>query len=122
MHEGLPQRALVMSWRGTEGGVRAARAGHDVVMTPSSHCYLDHRQGEGVAEPGVPGTVLDCETVYSFDPVPPEAAAPAAPGKDEATQDAAADAAAAAEEEEDYVFVPRAVAGAGEAEESEEEK
>lgn len=41
---GLCPGATVMSWRGTLGGVLAARAGHDVIMTPTSHCYFDYRQ------------------------------------------------------------------------------
>ena len=41
---GLADGATVMSWRGTVGGVLAAKAGHDVIMTPTSHCYFDYRQ------------------------------------------------------------------------------
>ncbi len=43
---GLAQNAVVMSWRGEEGGIAAARAGHDVVMAPHSHTYLDHYQSK----------------------------------------------------------------------------
>ena len=42
---GLAPNAAVMSWRGTQGGITAARAGHDVVMTPTSHCYFDYYPG-----------------------------------------------------------------------------
>ncbi len=41
---GLPKGAAVMSWRGTKGGVTAAKAGHKVVMTPKPFCYIDYRQ------------------------------------------------------------------------------
>jgi len=71
---GLPPRATVMSWRGTEGGIEAARQGHDVVMSPTSHCYLDYRQSPA-GEPdaiGSPTSVLPLCRVYSFDPVPEE--------------------------------------------------
>lgn len=47
---GLADDATVMSWRGTEGGAAAAKAGHHVVMTPQQYCYLDHTQGENVIE------------------------------------------------------------------------
>ena len=43
---GLAPNATVMSWRGIEGGVTAANAGHDVIMTPTSHCYLDYYQAK----------------------------------------------------------------------------
>ena len=48
---GLAPGAMVMSWRGTQGGIDAARAGHDVVMTPGSHTYLDHYQASRETEP-----------------------------------------------------------------------
>ncbi len=49
---GLAQGATVMSWRGMSGGILAAKAGHDVIMTPTSHCYFDYRQGPASSEPG----------------------------------------------------------------------
>ena len=48
---GLAPQATVMSWRGTEGGIAAAKAGHDVVMSPTSHCYIDYYQGNPAYEP-----------------------------------------------------------------------
>lgn len=69
---GLPQGAAVMSWRGTAGGVAAARAGHDVVMTPTAHCYLDYRQIVDESEPGAPFGVLELPTVYAYEPIPVE--------------------------------------------------
>jgi hexosaminidase len=67
---GLAPRATVMSWRGTEGGVAAARAGHDVVMTPLSHCYFDYYQGNPAYEPRAIGGFIPLEKAYSFEPVP----------------------------------------------------
>ena len=67
---GLAPNAAVMSWRGTEGGIAAAKAGHPVVMTPTSHCYFDYYQGNPESEPPGIGGFLPLEKVYSFDPVP----------------------------------------------------
>jgi hexosaminidase len=66
----LPAGATVMSWRGVEGGIAAARAGHDVVMTPSSVCYLEHYQADPATEPSASGKVMPLGAVYAFDPVP----------------------------------------------------
>ena len=68
---GLAEGAAVMSWRGTEGGIAAARAGHDVVMAPTSHTYLDYYQSRDMeAEPIAIGGFLPLERVYAFDPMP----------------------------------------------------
>jgi hexosaminidase len=67
---GLTPGAAVMSWRGMEGGVAAAEAGHDVVMAPTSHCYFDYAQGRGPDEPESIGGFIPLETVYGFEPVP----------------------------------------------------
>jgi hexosaminidase len=67
---GLAPNAAVMSWRGTEGGIAAAKSGHPVVMTPTSHCYFDYYQGNPETEPLAIGGYLPLEKVYSFDPVP----------------------------------------------------
>ena len=67
---GLTPDAVVMSWRGTEGGIAAANAGHDVVMSPTSHCYFDYAQGRGPNEPEAIGGFLPLETVYAFEPLP----------------------------------------------------
>ncbi|MUL42508.1 beta-N-acetylhexosaminidase [Streptomonospora sp. PA3] len=69
---GLAPGATVMSWRGTEGGVAAARAGHDVVMCPTDTSYLDYRQSDGADEPIPVGTVLTTADVYAAEPVPAE--------------------------------------------------
>ena len=67
---GLPSDATVMSWRGTSGGIAAARQGHDVVMTPNSHLYFDHYQGAATFEPLAFGGFSPLEHVYSYEPVP----------------------------------------------------
>ncbi|MEU2740392.1 beta-N-acetylhexosaminidase [Streptomyces sp. NPDC007095] len=69
---GLAAGAAVSSWRGYQGGITAARAGHDVVMCPEQQVYLDHRQAAGPDEPVPIGYVRTLEDVYRFEPVPPE--------------------------------------------------
>ncbi|MCK4854013.1 MAG: family 20 glycosylhydrolase, partial [Bacteroidales bacterium] len=69
---GLAPNATVMSWRGEEGGIAAARAGHDVVMTPYSHTYFDYYQADPENEPLAIGGLLPLDTVYAYDPVPAE--------------------------------------------------
>ncbi len=68
---GLAENATVMSWRGMDGGIAAAKAGHDVVMAPGSHTYFDHYQSlDKKSEPLAIGGFLPMDTVYSFEPVP----------------------------------------------------
>ena len=68
---GLAPNATVMSWRGNAGGIEAAKAGHNVIMTPNSHCYFDHYQSEDRDnEPLAIGGFLPVRKVYDFDPVP----------------------------------------------------
>ncbi|HEY3291335.1 MAG TPA: beta-N-acetylhexosaminidase [Anaerolineae bacterium] len=69
---GLAPGATVMSWRGIEGGIAAARQGHDVVMTPTKFTYFDYYQAKSPAEPPAIGGLLPLETVYSFEPIPTE--------------------------------------------------
>ena len=69
---GLAPNATVMSWRGINGGIAAARANHDVVMTPTSHTYLDYIQGDRRFEPTWTGSYLPIERVYTFEPTVPE--------------------------------------------------
>jgi hexosaminidase len=66
---GLAPNAAVMSWRGVDGGIAAANADHDVVMTPTSHCYFDYYQAKE-GEPKAIGGFLPLEMVYGFEPVP----------------------------------------------------
>jgi hexosaminidase len=67
---GLAPGATVMSWRGMVGGIAAARAGHDVVMTPTSHLYFDYYQGDPRHEPLAGGGMVTLERVYGYEPVP----------------------------------------------------
>ena len=60
---GLAPNAAVMSWRGVEGGIDAARAGHPVVMSPTSHCYFDYDY-----------FTTPTDKVYAYEPVPAELA------------------------------------------------
>lgn len=70
---GLAPNAVVMSWRGNEGGIAAAKSKHKVVMSPYSHCYFDYYQTESrESEPLAIGGFLPLEKIYSFNPVPPE--------------------------------------------------
>ncbi len=72
---GLAADATVMSWRGEAGGVAAAQAGHNVIMTPSSHVYFDHYQGNPETEPQAIGGDSPIQKVYSYEPIPAELAA-----------------------------------------------
>lgn len=68
---GLAENAAVMSWRGEEGGIAAANAGHDVVMAPYQYTYLDYYQSEDTAnEPLSIGGHLPLEKVYGYEPIP----------------------------------------------------
>jgi hexosaminidase len=70
---GLTENATVMSWRGEEGGITAAKAGHDVIMTPGSHTYFDHYQSENTdLEPLAIGGFTPLEKVYGYEPIPPQ--------------------------------------------------
>ena len=69
---GLAKSATVMSWRGVDGGIESAKAGHDVVMCPTSHCYFDYYQANPETSPEAFGGYTTLKKVYSFDPVPPE--------------------------------------------------
>ncbi|MBR8535175.1 family 20 glycosylhydrolase [Carboxylicivirga sediminis] len=75
---GLAPNATVMSWRGFHGGIEAAQSGHDVVMTPTSHCYFDYYQGPMDTEPVAFNGYIPLEKVYQFNPVPAELSAESA--------------------------------------------
>ncbi len=68
---GLAPNATVQSWRGMNGAVKAASAGHDVISSPTSHCYLDYAQQRADGEPTFMG-YIDLETCYAFEPTPSE--------------------------------------------------
>ena len=72
---GVSQSATIMSWRGTEGGVAAAKKGNDAVMTPGKYCYFDHCQSQNPLEPICIGGYLPLDTVYSYDPMPSQLSA-----------------------------------------------
>jgi hexosaminidase len=68
---GIAPNATIMSWRSFQGGIEAAQQGHDAIMTPSSHCYFDHYQGNDTkSEPLAIGGFTSIERVYSFEPIP----------------------------------------------------
>lgn len=67
---GLPPQATVMSWQGTEGGLAAARAGHDVIMSPVGYLYLDYLQTASPNEPPGRPTQVTLGKLYNFEPVP----------------------------------------------------
>jgi hexosaminidase len=69
---GLAPDATVMSWQGMKGGIAAAKERHNVIMTPGSHLYFDHYQGDPKTEPLAIGGDSPLEKVYSFEPVPAE--------------------------------------------------
>ena len=75
---GLAPNATVMSWRGTKGGIEAANAGHDVIMSPTSHCYFDYYQSDHPDEPLAIGGFLPLQKVYRYEPIPEELSATAA--------------------------------------------
>lgn len=71
---GLAPDATVMSWRGEKGGIEAANSGHDVIMTPGSHLYLDYYQTNPIGQPEAIGGYLPLKKVYSYQPIPAEIA------------------------------------------------
>ena len=69
--DGSPKDAMIMSWRGSAPGAKAAEVGHDVIMTPTTHCYFDYQQVEDTQfEPSRCGGFIPIEKVYSLDPAP----------------------------------------------------
>jgi hexosaminidase len=66
---GLAPNAAVMSWRGMQGGITAAKAQHHVVMSPVEYAYLDFYQGDPAIEPPT-YAMLRLKKVYDFEPVP----------------------------------------------------
>ncbi len=67
---GLAPNATVMSWRGDEEGVKAAMQDHDVIMTPTSFCYLNYYQADPQTEPLAIGGFVPTQKVYSYNPMP----------------------------------------------------
>lgn len=70
---GLAPNATVMSWRGVEGGLTAAKAGHDAIMTPMPYAYLDFYQEDPAIAPTTIGGYTTLKKTYSYNPVPDDA-------------------------------------------------
>ena len=69
---GLAPEAAVMSWRGEDGGIQAAKMKHLVVMTPGVPCYFDHYQAGPEGEPVAIGGMNTLKRVYDYEPIPKE--------------------------------------------------
>ena len=70
---GIAPNATVLSWRGMEGGIEAARLGHDAIMCPVSHLYLDYYQtADRESEPTAFNGFIPIERTYDFNPVSPK--------------------------------------------------
>ncbi len=70
---GLSENGIVMSWRGIQGGIQAARQHHRVIMTPTDYCYIDYAQlKNNWAQPQSIGGYVPVSKVYSYEPVPAE--------------------------------------------------
>ena len=69
---GLAPNATVMSWRGEAGGIKSAKAGHDVIMTPSKYCYIDLKQGHDDLEPNLGYSQLLLSKSYGYQVIPDE--------------------------------------------------
>ncbi|WP_297906169.1 family 20 glycosylhydrolase [uncultured Parabacteroides sp.] len=67
---GLAPEATVMSWRGEEGGIKSARMGHDVIMTPGGYMYFDFYQADPKTQPYAIGGYTPIKRAYSYNPVP----------------------------------------------------
>lgn len=72
---GLAPNATVMSWRGTAGGIAAAKEDHDVVMAPQADLYFDHYQADPEHEPLAIGGMTPLEDTYGYEPIPAELSA-----------------------------------------------
>lgn len=66
----LPTNAVVMSWRGNDGAVKAAKLGHDVVLAPSDRLYFNQLQSHRVPEIAGRLPIIDLASVYAYEPVP----------------------------------------------------
>lgn len=69
---GLAKNATVMSWQGEKGGIKAAKMGHDVVMSPQTYIYLDHGQSHSPLEPPHWPGHKPLDRAYGYEPVPPQ--------------------------------------------------
>ena len=67
---GVPPDATITSWRGIDGAIVAAKAGHDTVLSPAPVLYLDNRPAEGPGRPSGRGAIVSLKQVFDFDPAP----------------------------------------------------
>ena len=70
MEGGLAPNATVMSWRGIDGGIKAASRGHKAIMSPGAFCYLDSYQDAPATQPEAISGYLPLNKVYSYNPAP----------------------------------------------------
>lgn len=70
LQDGIRPSATIMSWRGTEGGIQAAKQGHDVIMAPYQWLYFDHYQSRNLDEPKAIHGLTTLRTVYEYEPTP----------------------------------------------------
>lgn len=75
LETGVPEDAIVQSWRGIEGGVKGSQAGHDVILSPSTHCYLNYYQDLIRKEPKATGELVSLRFCYGYEPVTADMAA-----------------------------------------------
>lgn len=68
LETGVPEDAVVQSWRGSTGGKKASAAGHKVIMSPNTHCYFDYYQDLIRKEPLATGELTSLHWVYTYDP------------------------------------------------------
>lgn len=69
LETGVPESAVVQSWRGTSGGIKASSAGHDVIMSPNSHCYFNYYQDLIRKEPKAVGELVSLRFAYGYEPL-----------------------------------------------------
>ncbi len=74
----LPESVIVQSWRGTEGGKKAAELKHNVIMSPQTMCYMNLQNYDSIEEPGRLGFIT-AKKAYSYSPVPENLSAEYAP-------------------------------------------
>ncbi|MBO4635117.1 MAG: beta-N-acetylhexosaminidase [Bacteroidales bacterium] len=72
LETGVPEDAVVQSWRGISGGVKGSQAGHDVVLSPSTHCYLNYYQDLIRKEPQAVGELVSLRFCYGYEPLAPD--------------------------------------------------
>ena len=71
LDSGLSKDAVIMSWRGVSGGEKGSAAGHDVILSPSTHCYLNYYQDLIRKEPAACGELVSLRFCYGYEPLTP---------------------------------------------------